>query len=154
TAGHTLRLSSLVVPKPGRASPIPPPVPMQAAPVPAPQAPAAPPFEPVPASQPAALLAGMERIGQYEIIRELGRGGMGVVYLARDDRLGRKVAIKLLQTGRPELTRRFITEARTTARCSHENIVVIYKVGKHQGHPFMVLEFLEGQTLASYLHKA
>ncbi|HET9953248.1 MAG TPA: protein kinase [Polyangiaceae bacterium] len=92
-------------------------------------------------------------IGQYEVIRELGRGGMGVVYLARDVRLGRKVAIKLLQSRRPDFTARFITEARATARCSHENIVVIHEVGEFRGSPFMVLEFLEGQTLSTFLKR-
>ncbi len=94
------------------------------------------------------------RLGQYEIIRELGAGGMGVVYLARDDRLGRRVAIKFLQTGNAELTRRFIVEARATARCSHENIVVIYEVGELQGSPFMVLEYLQGQTLSAVIRKS
>ncbi|HET6147085.1 MAG TPA: protein kinase [Polyangia bacterium] len=94
------------------------------------------------------------RLGQYEIIRELGAGGMGVVYLARDDRLGRRVAIKFLQTGNAELTRRFIIEARATARCSHENIVVIFEVGELQGSPFMVLEYLQGQTLSTVIKKS
>jgi len=88
------------------------------------------------------------RIGQYEIIRELGRGGMGAVYAARDTKLGRKVAIKLLRSNnQPEHTARFIIEAQATARCSHENIVVIYEVGEHGGHPFMVLEHLQGEPL-------
>ncbi len=90
-------------------------------------------------------------IGQYEIIRKLGEGGMGVVYLARDSRLGRRVAIKVLRTQDRELTRRFIVEARTTARCTHENIVIIHDAGEHQGSPFMVLEYLEGKTLSDYL---
>ncbi len=94
-----------------------------------------------------------ERIGQYELIRELGRGGMGVVYLARDSRLGRRVAVKLLQTDHHELTERFIVEARATAQCSHENIVVIHEVGEHQGTPFMVLEYLKGQTLAEIFER-
>jgi len=91
------------------------------------------------------------RINQYEIIRELGAGGMGTVYLARDTKLGRKVAIKFLQSNNPELTQRFIVEARATARCSHENIVIIYEVGEHLGAPYMVLEFLKGQPLTKYL---
>lgn len=91
---------------------------------------------------------GMQ-IGQYELIRLLGKGGMGVVYLARDNRLGRRVAIKFLQFNHPELTRRFIVEARATARCTHENIVVIHEVGEHAGSPFMVLEYVEGHTLSS-----
>ncbi|WP_257450943.1 serine/threonine-protein kinase [Archangium lipolyticum] len=87
------------------------------------------------------------RIQHYELIREIGSGGMGTVYLARDTRLGRRVAIKFLHTQDADLTRRFILEARATARCSHENIVIIYEVGEHAGSPFMVLEFLQGQPL-------
>ena len=88
-------------------------------------------------------------IGQYELIRQLGKGGMGVVYLARDRKLGRRVAIKFLQFNHPELTRRFIVEARATARCTHENIVVIHEVGEHDHSPFMVLEYVEGQALSA-----
>jgi serine/threonine protein kinase len=91
------------------------------------------------------------RINQYEVIRELGAGGMGAVYLARDTKLGRKVAIKFLQSNHPELTQRFIVEARATARCQHENIVIIYEVGEHLGAPYMVLEYLKGQPLTKYL---
>jgi WD40 repeat protein/serine/threonine protein kinase len=96
------------------------------------------------------------RIGQYELIRLLGRGGMGEVHLARDLRLGRLVAIKLLTTQRPDLGERFLAEARATARCHHENIVVIYEVGEvgsAGGHPYMVLEYLEGQTLRQWLRE-
>jgi Protein kinase domain len=93
------------------------------------------------------------RIKQYELIRQLGRGGMGEVYLARDLRLGRLVALKLLAEHRARLVERFVAEARTTARCHHENIVVIHEVGEHHGHPFMVLEYLEGQTLRQWLHE-
>jgi eukaryotic-like serine/threonine-protein kinase len=102
---------------------------------------------------PIALPAPGERIGQYEIIRELGRGGMGAVYAARDTKLGRKVAIKFLNIrNQPELTARFILEAKATARCNHENIVVIHEVGEHGGQPFMVLEYLQGSTLTQLLH--
>ncbi|MDC0713223.1 protein kinase [Stigmatella sp. ncwal1] len=87
------------------------------------------------------------RIHQYELIRQLGSGGMGTVFLARDTRLGRRVAIKFLHSTNPEITKRFILEARATARCSHENIVIIYEVGEFRGSPFMVLEFLQGQPL-------
>jgi serine/threonine protein kinase len=72
---------------------------------------------------------------------------MGTVYLARDTKLGRRVAIKFLQTNQPELSQRFLVEARATAQCSHENIVIIYEVGEHFSSPFMVLEFLQGQPL-------
>jgi serine/threonine protein kinase len=84
-------------------------------------------------------------IQHYELIRQLGSGGMGTVFLARDVRLGRRVAIKFLHTQDADLTKRFILEARATARCSHENIVIIYEVGEFSGSPFMVLEFLQGQ---------
>ncbi|SEU24208.1 serine/threonine-protein kinase [Stigmatella erecta] len=87
------------------------------------------------------------RIHQYELIRQLGSGGMGTVFLARDTRLGRRVAIKFLHSTNPEITKRFILEARATARCSHENIVIIYEVGEFRGSPFMVLEFIQGQPL-------
>lgn len=87
-------------------------------------------------------------INHYEIIRQIGSGGMGVVYLARDRKLGRKVAVKVLNARGPEFTRRFITEAQATAQCTHENIVVIHEVGEFQGDPYMVLEYLEGQSLA------
>jgi serine/threonine protein kinase len=94
-----------------------------------------------------------ERIGQYELIRELGRGGMGAVYLARDTRLGRRVAIKFLQSAAPELTARFILEARATARCHHDNIIVIHDVGEHRENPYMVLEFLQGNELTGLIPK-
>jgi len=87
------------------------------------------------------------RINQYEMIKMIGEGGMGTVFLARDLRLGRRVAIKFLQTNQPELTQRFLVEARTTARCQHDNIVVIYEVGEHTGSPYIVLEFLSGKPL-------
>ncbi|WP_309892496.1 protein kinase domain-containing protein [Archangium sp.] len=86
-------------------------------------------------------------IQHYELIRQIGSGGMGTVFLARDVRLGRRVAIKFLHTKDADLTKRFILEARATARCSHENIVIIYEVGEYGGSPFMVLEFLQGQPL-------
>ncbi|PTL81228.1 AAA family ATPase [Vitiosangium sp. GDMCC 1.1324] len=92
------------------------------------------------------LKPGM-RIQHYELIRELGSGGMGTVFLARDTRLGRRVAIKFLHTQDADLTKRFILEARATARCSHENIVIIYEVGESHAGPFMVLEYLQGQPL-------
>ncbi|HTR54723.1 MAG TPA: protein kinase [Kofleriaceae bacterium] len=91
------------------------------------------------------------RINQYEIIKMIGEGGMGTVYLARDLRLGRRVAIKFLQSQQPELTQRFLVEARATARCEHENIVRIYEVGEQNGNPYMVLEYLNGKPLTHYI---
>jgi serine/threonine protein kinase len=90
------------------------------------------------------------RINQYELIKMIGEGGMGSVYLARDLRLGRRVAIKFLQSNQnKELTDRFLVEARTTARCQHDNIVVIYEVGEHTSSPYIVLEFLTGKPLTA-----
>ena len=87
------------------------------------------------------------RINQYEMIKMIGEGGMGTVYLARDLRLGRRVAIKFLQSNQTDLTQRFLVEARSTARCQHDNIVVIYEVGEHNNSPYMVLEYLNGKPL-------
>ncbi len=94
------------------------------------------------------------RIRQYELVREIGRGGMGRVFLARDTRLGRQVAMKFIATAERELARRFVKEARATARCTHENIVVIHEVDEHDGTPYMVLEYLEGETLGARLRRS
>ena len=91
------------------------------------------------------------RIGHYEIVRSLGQGGMGMVFLARDTKLARKVAIKFLKSQNQQLAARFLIEARATAQCRHENIVVIYEVDEHEGMPFMVLEYLRGQTLSKLI---
>jgi eukaryotic-like serine/threonine-protein kinase len=91
------------------------------------------------------------RLGQYELIRQLGRGGMGTVYLARDLRLGRLVAIKLLASLGAHDNTRLLAEARVTARCNHENIVVIHDIGEHDAHPYMVFEYVAGQTLHAWL---
>ncbi|MFT3696252.1 MAG: protein kinase [Kofleriaceae bacterium] len=88
------------------------------------------------------------RIEHYELIRELGRGGMGQVFLARDTRLGRRVAMKFLVSSSPKFTERFVVEAKVTAAAHHENIVVIHDVGKYGNLPYMVLEYVEGTTLS------
>jgi serine/threonine protein kinase len=92
------------------------------------------------------------RIEQYELIRELGRGGMGQVFLARDNKLGRRVAMKFLSgSGSKRFTERFLVEARATARCHHENIVAIYAADEYLGVPYMVLEYVEGITLSKLM---
>lgn len=92
----------------------------------------------------------------YEILRELGRGGLGVVYLARDVRLHRKVALKMLLAGKfasESVLRRLVMEGEATARLQHPNIVQIYEVGEHEGHPYLALEYINGGTLSQRLEK-
>ncbi len=95
----------------------------------------------------------VQQIDRFGLIRELARGGMGQVFLARDTKLGRKVAIKFLLHDDPNFVGRFLVEARATARCTHENIVTIFEVGEHEGLPYMVLEYLEGKTLSQLLEQ-
>jgi WD40 repeat protein len=100
-----------------------------------------------------ALTSGT-RLGPYEVVEPLGSGGMGEVYRARDPRLGREVAVKLVATEgepSPDRLRRFETEARAAAALSHPNVVTVHDVGTHEGRPYLVLELLEGQTLREAL---
>jgi WD40 repeat protein/serine/threonine protein kinase len=92
-------------------------------------------------------------IGHYEVIRPLGQGGMGDVYLARDTRLGRRVALKFLLEVSPSHRARFEVEARATAQLSHENIVALYDIADHHGLPYMVLEYVTGKTLSAWLRE-
>ena len=110
--------------------------------------------DPQPPSDVVAAGIGLEagaRINHYELIRELGRGGMGIVFAARDTKLGRRVAIKFLLNATQAVKDRFTIEARATAKFSHENIVTIYEVNEVDNMPFMVLEFLEGQMLRNVM---
>ena len=94
------------------------------------------------------------KLGPYEIVSPLGAGGMGEVYRARDTRLGRDVAIKVLPealANDADRLRRFEQEARTIAALNHPNILGIHDIGTHDGAPFLVSEFLEGQTLRGKL---
>src|SRR5262249_40544692 len=90
------------------------------------------------------------RLDQYEILGELGRGGMGIVYKARHRNLHRLVALKLLRFAdtRPEDRNRFQQEAEAVARLNHPNAVQIYDVGDVQGCPYLALEYCVGGTLA------
>jgi eukaryotic-like serine/threonine-protein kinase len=94
------------------------------------------------------------RLGPYEILALVGAGGMGEVYRARDTRLGRDVAIKILSTHLsfdPDLKRRFEREARAVCLLTHPNICCLYDIGSQDGIDFIVMEYLEGETLADRL---
>jgi TolB-like protein/Flp pilus assembly protein TadD len=94
-------------------------------------------------------------LGPYEVVAPIGAGGMGEVYRARDTRLGRDVAIKVLPAefaADAERLRRFEQEARAVAALSHPNILALYDVGTHEGAPYLVTELLEGESLGDRLN--
>ncbi len=96
------------------------------------------------------------KLGPYEIVSPIGAGGMGEVFKARDTRLDRTVAIKVMPkyiAAREDLRARFEREARTVSNLNHPNICVLYDIGKQNGTDYMVLEFLEGETLAAHIAK-
>ena len=100
-----------------------------------------------------ALTSGT-KVGPYEIVAPLGAGGMGEVYRARDTRLGRDVALKILPESFARETdrlHRFEQEARAVAALNHPNILVVFDIGQHNGSPFLVSELLEGESLRSVL---
>ena len=99
-----------------------------------------------------ALSAG-DKLGPYEILAPIGKGGMGEVYRARDTRLHRDVAIKVLpQAFATEAAReRFQREARAASALNHPNICAVYDVGEAAGHPFLVMELLDGKTLREHI---
>jgi eukaryotic-like serine/threonine-protein kinase len=97
-----------------------------------------------------------KRLGSYQIVSQVGAGGMGEVYRARDTRLDRTVAIKILPerlAERGELRERFEREARTIASLNHPHICTLYDVGREGGTDYLVMEFVEGETLAERLKK-
>jgi eukaryotic-like serine/threonine-protein kinase len=103
-----------------------------------------------------AILRGT-RFGPYEVLDWIGSGGMGEVYRARDTRLGREVAIKVLPeeaAGDAGRLRRFEREARSAAALNHPNIATVYEVGDHEGTRFIAMELVEGQTLKDRLEAA
>src|SRR5258705_13903089 len=99
----------------------------------------------------------VEKISRYRVVRRLGMGGMGEVFLAEDPELERSVAIKVMSVelaGDPEQRKRFRTEARAASGLVHPNICVIHEVGETEdGRPFLAMEYVEGQTLDLLLER-
>jgi Tol biopolymer transport system component len=96
----------------------------------------------------------MERLSHYELVEQLGEGGMGIVYKARDVRLGRFVALKVLAPGKasdPERRARFIKEARAASALDHPNVLTVHEIGCEDGVDFIVTEYLPGKTLAQLI---
>src|SRR5262249_44217041 len=101
-------------------------------------------------------LASGSRLGPYEILAPLGAGGMGEVYKARDTRLERTVAIKVLPehlSKSEEIRQRFEREAKTISQLSHSHICALYDVGREGETEYLVMEFLEGETLSDRLNR-
>src|SRR3954463_15147580 len=99
-------------------------------------------------------LASGSRLGPYEILAPIGAGGMGEVYQAKDPRLGRDVAIKVLPatlSRDSDRLKRFAQEARAAGVLNHPNITTVYDIGSHDEAPYVVQELLEGETLRSVL---
>src|SRR5262245_34999061 len=96
-------------------------------------------------------LTPTSRLGPYEIVAPLGAGGMGEVYRARDTRLGREVAIKVLparSSEQPEARARFEREARAISALNHPHVCVLHDVGREDGIDYLVMELIEGESLA------
>lgn len=102
---------------------------------------------------PANDLSAGTQIKHYRITRELGRGGMSQVFLAHDTRLDRPVAMKFLMNQEEEFRTLFEKEAKMTARCRHENIVVIHDVDEHDGRSYLVLEYLQGKSMRDWMNE-
>ena len=109
-------------------------------------------------SEPIGALSPMQhaspaRIGRYVIIRPLGKGGMGAIFLARDPAIDRLVAVKLMREEFHDARHRdrFVSEAQSIGRLRHPNIVTVFDVGEHDGEPFIAMEYIEGRTLASVI---
>ena len=107
---------------------------------------------PQPPPVPSELAAGTVLAGRYRIERELGKGGMGRVLVARDEKLGRRVAVKVVTAAHdPARVRRFEQEARTAGALEHPNVLAVYDLGEQDGVPFLVTELLEGHTLRTVI---
>ena len=96
----------------------------------------------------------VQKIGKYDILGELGQGGMGVVYKARDPFIGRLVALKTVNpelVSDPEILQRFYREAQSAGTLQHPNIVTVFDLGEFEGHPYIAMEFVEGESLQNII---
>lgn len=95
------------------------------------------------------------KIGKYDVVELLGKGGMGLVYKAKDPHLDRLVAIKMMTTvdfgDNPDLLQRFYREAQWTGNLHHRNIVTVYELGDQEGNPYLVMEYLDGESLETII---
>src|SRR5712664_4056466 len=98
-------------------------------------------------------LSSGDKLGPYEILSAIGAGGMGDVYRARDTRLDRTVAIKILRDTHSDLNPRFAREAKAIAALAHPHICTLFDIGHEAGTDYLVMECLEGETLAARLHR-
>jgi serine/threonine protein kinase len=94
-----------------------------------------------------------DKLGSYEILARLGAGGMGAVWKARDPKLGRMVAIKVLKDEEHDDLTRLVQEARAAAQLNHPNIVTIHEIGEQDGRVFVVMEFIDGRVLNEFVGK-
>ncbi|RKG61003.1 serine/threonine protein kinase [Corallococcus sp. AB011P] len=113
------------------------------------------PAPPTPMSSPTPVVPSLvgQEFGRFRIVRELGRGGMGTVFLAEHALIQKRVAIKVLHAHlaqAPELVARFLSEARTLTLVQHENVVTLYDLDSRDGRPYLVMEYLEGDSLANF----
>jgi len=98
-------------------------------------------------------LADLKTIGRYKIVRELGQGASGVVYLGTDPFIKRNVAVKISQPTSDRALERFFIEAQSAGRLIHQNLVIIYDVGMHDRFSYITMEYVDGTTLEKYCHK-
>ncbi|CAM3632934.1 serine/threonine-protein kinase [Corallococcus soli] len=110
---------------------------------------------PSPLSSPTPIVPSLvgQEFGRFRVVRELGRGGMGTVFLAEHTLIQKRVAIKVLHAHlaqAPELVARFLSEARTLTLVQHENVVTLYDLDSREGRPYLVMEYLEGESLAQF----
>ncbi len=97
-----------------------------------------------------------QQLGTFRVVRQLGQGGMGRVYLAEHGLIQKKVAVKVLHAHLAQdkkLVSRFLAEARAASRIQHENVVTVFDLDTHEGRPYLVMEYLEGSTLSAFVRE-